>query len=134
MLFPPTGWLNWCTTQTSTDLPVCKTFSKPVLCSPSILAAPLVPCIIISGFRGKASAVDPTMEHHTAATSSDATDRRTEPLAACQLPGLMIKTEQKNTGKNLSPIRRESCLPLILPQHPVHLHLLLICIPPSQPP
>lgn len=49
-------------------LPVCKTFSKPVLCSPLILPVPLVPCII-SSFREKAAAVDPTMELHIVATS-----------------------------------------------------------------
>lgn len=78
LLFHPVDWLyfmRWRTTQTHTDLPVCKTFSKPVLCSPLIRAVPLVPCII-SGFREKAAAVDPTMGHHIVATSSDATDRR----------------------------------------------------------
>lgn len=61
------------TTQTSTNLPVCKTFSKPVLCSPLIRPGALVPCII-PGFRVEASAVDPAMEHHIVSTSSDTTD------------------------------------------------------------
>lgn len=73
------GFCNACfsSTQTSTNLPVCETFSKPVLCSPVIRAAPLVPCII-SGFREKAST-----EHHIVATSSDTTDRRilSQPLS-----------------------------------------------------
>lgn len=61
------------TTQTSTDLPLCKTFSEPVLCSPLIRPGALVPRII-PGFGVEASAVDPAMEHHIVSTSSDATD------------------------------------------------------------
>lgn len=89
------------TTQTSTDLPACKTFSEPVLCSPLIHPAPLVSCII-PGFREEAPAVHPTTEHHIAAASSDMTDTdgASRSLSVDRAEALLSRLRTLNTQRS----------------------------------
>lgn len=112
-------FMRRCTTQTSTDLPVCKTFSKPLLCSPVIRALLPDPCII-SGLREKAAAVHPPMEHHIDATDTDgawsgaqisprlsANERKPSP--GCTSPS----TTEKQINKSRAAVKP----PLISRQH-----------------
>lgn len=58
-------------------LPVCKSFSKPMLCSPLIRAAPLVPCII-SRFREK------SFDGASHRRNLQRLDRHTDPFSGCR--------------------------------------------------
>lgn len=63
-------------TQTSAHLPVCKTFSKPVLCSPLIHPAAPAPCII-SGFQGE-ERLRPSIHRWSITSSQPPATRQTD--------------------------------------------------------
>lgn len=140
-------FMRWHTThthtQTSAHMPVCKTFSKPVLCSPLIHPAAPAPCII-SGFQGEerlrpsihrwsiTSSQPPATRQTDGASRSRSADwaRRIQNWCALSSRSKIEKHNRlftvKSTIKNL--------LSSFLWVHPVNTCYPLSSIPPSQPP